>query len=271
MSMNAKKLIMVIACTAGLSIGNAYSAEFSAYQDATGDPTVMMKGPIEEGDFERLAAYLNGNPAAFLFFFMKGLYLDSPGGDVREALKIASFIEQNFIDTIVESGSTCASSCFLIFSAGSRRVMKQGAKIGVHRITLSAYELDIAKTESIVQPTAENVEKYLRRTGMPSRVLEKMNETPASSVYWVTFDWLLNEGILSAFEFRPSFIDVAAKKCGPDPIDVAIRTKIFTDLVVNRRTWVSCIVNVRLANQTKELLAKADSILRKAVKTSKNK
>jgi len=266
LEMRFKFIFNAIFSLTSLLACNAFCAEFMPYKDSTGDPTVMLKGTIEEGDFGRLAIYLNGNPAAFLFFFLKGLYLDSPGGDVREALKIAKFIEQNYIETFVESNTTCASSCFLIFSAGTRRVMKQNAKIGVHRISLQANELSIKKAESALQPASEDIGKFLARTGMPRRVLDKMNETPASSIYWIKSDWLIDEELFSSFEFRPSFVDLATKQCGADPIDEAIRTNTYTDLAAKRGTWIGCINGIRAKNLTKELLAHASFTLKQAEK-----
>jgi hypothetical protein len=253
---------------------SSYGAEFSTYVDETGDPTTKISGTINQGDFERFAVYLDSNPAALMFYFLKGVYLESPGGDVREALKFANFIENSYVNTLVEAKETCSSSCFLIFSAGTRRVLKggsgnNGAKIGVHRISLDNDDLSIKRNESVVKPASDKVETYLKKVGMPRKIIDAMNETSSSSIHWVNFDWLLKEKVLSSFEFRASFLDIASKKCGIDPIELAIKSNnIPSDLSVQRRKWIGCINDVAFVNQ-KSVINKMSVYISDVAKKSK--
>lgn len=99
---------------------------------------ILLSGEIQKGDAEKLAkaAMLLVNP-----FYPNGgvLFLDSPGGDIEESLKIASLVKALHLNTIVAGRRTlayvdkshdqsisesplhheiCASACFFIFLAG---------------------------------------------------------------------------------------------------------------------------------------------------------
>jgi hypothetical protein len=261
-----KSLSVVVFTSLVLYSTTVRGADFSTYVDETGDPTTLISGTINPGDFDRFAVYMNNKPEALLYFFAKGVYLESSGGDVREALRFAWFIENSLANTIIEAKSSCASSCFIIFSSGARRILKGGlgsnsGRIGVHRISLVSNDLDIKRNDSLVKPASDNVESYLKRVGIPRKLIDKMNETSPSSIFWADFDWLYKEDLLQSLQFRPSFLDVSEKKCGLDPLEKARSTKIFpTDLREQRLKWISCVEDVRFVNQ-KPMIKKMSSIL----------
>ena len=71
-----------------------------------------LSGEINEGDFERLKTALPE---------VRGgtLCLDSPGGSYEEALRVAEFVHENGIATLIDQGQHCYSACALIFMAGT--------------------------------------------------------------------------------------------------------------------------------------------------------
>jgi hypothetical protein len=81
-------------------------------------------GPIEEGDAEKFAALPRFDT----------LELDSPGGLVGEALKMAANMDmRGGIRTVVRPGSSCASACAMVlFVSGETRVVYMGGRIGIH-------------------------------------------------------------------------------------------------------------------------------------------
>jgi PAN domain len=94
----------------------------SAYWPA--DPVLcdlILEGDVEEGDaasLEQKFQTIVGSFNSFSFF----LCLRSPGGDLREAVKIAQFVlrtQRPSIATVIEDGQTCASACAVIFLAGN--------------------------------------------------------------------------------------------------------------------------------------------------------
>ena len=187
---------------------------------------ILISGKIVKGDFQRLGRLIDPikNWKNYNGYLLGGVYLDSLGGDVAEALRIAQLVERSFVSTWVKPGKSCLSSCFLIFSAGTRRAwFADSSRLGVHRISLVAEELNLNKYEKTTSETSQVVETFLARVGMPRKVVDKMNDTPSSEMFFLTNDWLEREGIFSTLLSRPAFLDTVEKKCGKHPLSTGTR------------------------------------------------
>ncbi len=212
------------------------------------DGRISISGPIAKGDYRKVAAFvIDPSYPERLDAFLGAVDLNSPGGDVAEAIKIAGLLDQSFAYTSVRKGGSCASACFLLWSAGVRRV--NSGTLGVHRLSWTSPSTDVRRTESAVIPAAQTVEAFLLKMGIPRRILEKMSETAPSDLFVVSDRWLIEQDIAAAVGERPTFLDVAEKKCGTNPNTIAMR--------VNRRidsrafaVWDDCADDVRVANQT---------------------
>lgn len=64
----------------------------------------------------------------------KTIELNSMGGDVFAARRIARIIRRHKIDTAVHKNAFCYSMCVLIFAAGHNRTAHETAMFGLHRI-----------------------------------------------------------------------------------------------------------------------------------------
>ncbi|WP_141135828.1 hypothetical protein [Antarctobacter heliothermus] len=53
--------------------------------------------------------------------------LNSPGGSLIEATKIAEFIESRYLGTVIEDGDSCLSACSLIFMLGTKKLGSVGS------------------------------------------------------------------------------------------------------------------------------------------------
>jgi hypothetical protein len=86
--------------------------------------TVRASGPIEAGDAAQFAALPKFNI----------LELDSPGGLVGEALRMAANMDaRGGIRTVVKPASSCASACAMVlFVSGETRVVYMGGRLGIH-------------------------------------------------------------------------------------------------------------------------------------------
>jgi len=86
---------------------------------------VLVQGEIVAGDFERfrnaLDRYGNGP-----------ILLNSNGGKVGEALRIAELVRVRQVSTHLPGKATCASACVLILAGGVIRTAEGSARIGVH-------------------------------------------------------------------------------------------------------------------------------------------
>lgn len=214
---------------------------------------LKISGPIEPGDYQKLLRSLRvrENMAAL----MVGVSLNSPGGNVSEAFKIADLIEKLYTTTNVADGNSCASSCIVLYAAGASRLIGRNGRLGVHRVTLDSPDLSVSRTTTPVKAATRNVESYLRDRGIPRKILDKMNETSSSDIYWITMRWLIEEDLYGAISYQPRFIDIASKTCGPDPIALAMRdnTRPTEQLKGKLNEWLACIDTVKDFNQEQHL------------------
>jgi hypothetical protein len=209
---------------------------------------VSISGPIERGDYQRLTRFILGS--AHRNAFLSSIYLNSPGGDVQEAMKIANLLDKSFAMTFVDENSVCASACVLIWAGGATRSLQ--GKLGVHRISLSSASVDVDRQDRVVHPASLSVESFLRRAGIPRRIIDKMNETSSSDVFMIDTRWLIEEDLIDAVSYRPAFIDIAARQCGPDPFAAAGRSGIRISREQGMK-WGTCVDDIRSANQTLHL------------------
>jgi len=210
---------------------------------------IHIEGEIVPGDAQRLADYVLATDHGERYrAFLNAVWLQSPGGDVAEAMKIARLAERALTFTFVEEGGICASACFLIWSAGASRFMDSKSKLGVHRLSLAGSSLDVRQSERAVVPAAETIGVFLAGAGIPRQVIDKMNETPSSSIFWVTTSWVRKQGIVPAMGERASFLDVAEKTCGVSPFHSAVEVNKDLDMDAAQK-WSLCSRDVRAANQ----------------------
>ena len=202
--------LAIIVCS-----GQVLAAEITVarYTDNNRPVGILISGKIVKGDFQRLGRLIDPTESwnNYRGYLIGGVHLDSPGGDVAEAMRIAQLVERSFVSTTVKPGNSCLSSCFLMFAAGTRRMWFGSSKLGVHRISLVGEELDLNKYGKTTTEVSQAVENFLVRVGTPRKLIEKMNDTPPSEMYFLSFDWLEREGIYSTLLSRPAFLDTLGK------------------------------------------------------------
>jgi hypothetical protein len=177
----------------------------------------LLSGEIQKGDADKLAK-------VFIQYagFEGLLTLDSPGGDVEEALRIASFVKALHLQTRVAGGGTCASACFFIFLAGIHHIavgtkdgrMTRGSLgyIGLHR---PYFKLDSAKrsgstdAEMRQHGVMQKSSDYLRNEDVPQRLIDLMMSRPSNDIYWMTQDDIDQLG-----DYSPGFEELLISRCG---------------------------------------------------------
>jgi len=90
-------------------------------------PVLRLTGTIAPGDDTRVAEILAGAEG------LERAALNSPGGSVRDALRIGRGLREAGLDTVVEAGDVCFSACPYLLAAGVARSAAEGAQIGVHQ------------------------------------------------------------------------------------------------------------------------------------------
>lgn len=142
----------------GLHAAAVKASDFKVSSYWPTDPVscdLILEGEIVEGDREALEKGLStilDTWNSFSFF----LCLRSPGGNMKEAIRIAQFVratQRPSIATVVEDSQTCASACALIFLAGNaparvgafpQRFLHPRGRLLYHasRLDLSGYSED---------------------------------------------------------------------------------------------------------------------------------
>ncbi|MEY4761346.1 MAG: hypothetical protein RLZZ200_1202 [Pseudomonadota bacterium] len=186
-------------------------------QDAVS--TVLLSGNIEIGDAEKFVAAV----------FSKGIYkvpveifLNSTGGNIEEARKIALIVHAARMQVSVENTYAlqeqatsfepfvCASSCFLIYAAGENRTAFSGyGKVGIHRPYFRNGLESTSKEASLLSGAHDEISALLRQYGTPTRLVEKMISVPSNQIYWLTDSDLAEIGFLS-----PAIEEIAIRECG---------------------------------------------------------
>ena len=215
------------------------AADFSVSY-ATEEAHLRMVGTIGAGDAESLVALV-------LTLASKGgveqvprlLVVDSGGGSVLEAARIASVVEllrlSTFVrgDEFVRGGSpgVCASACFLVWLAGNSRFAagnyaSTGDKlleqihaiskrtvgmVGIHRPYVDLKE---SSSASMLESQREqrlamaNLQTYLQSKNVPSGLVDKMMASSSKNIHWLTPEEI------DQLAMSPEYEELLAANCG---------------------------------------------------------
>ena len=174
---------------------------------------IKMDGTIEPGDYERLVGFVRSAP--FDFMAVGNVYLDSNGGSVAEALKIARLVKSMYKRALVSRSSICLSSCFYIYAAAVERAVNPTmAKVGIHRPYYPAAEfarLSPAQAEMRYAALDADVRAWLTVVSVPGRYIEKMFSVSSKEMYMLNENDLLEIGDAAWYE------ELTIATCGPEP------------------------------------------------------
>ncbi len=174
-------------------------------------------GEIVDGDVTRLMSLMRemtiDAPSAHIVAIM----LDSPGGQLSEGAKLADIIQSAKLTVIVGPGATCASACFLLFAAGSARIIAPDALIGVHSASEAGQE-NIASMASTIA-----MARAAAQLNVPPQIIGKMVETTPNRVAWLTRDDLaLMDVHIVAPDQQAAAPPAPAPAPSPPPAEVGI-------------------------------------------------
>jgi hypothetical protein len=132
---------------------------------------VALGGPIERGELRIFLEVVNSAQPDIII-------LDSPGGNLGEALDIAKEIQERGLNTFIYGKGHCASACALLFLAGSTKYARPGAMIGLHSGSLFDGTPD--------QQATMLMALFFIRIGAPAHIVDRIFDTPPSEMYWLT-------------------------------------------------------------------------------------
>ncbi len=104
--------------------------------------------------------------------------LDSPGGDVVEAVAIGRTIYQNYMMTAVRPGHECVSACVFVLMAGAVHYPADGSRIGVHRPLLASWShMSSAEAHAKYDSLMDYLRQYFAELGVADRAYDIMMRT----------------------------------------------------------------------------------------------
>lgn len=138
---------------------------------------LTFKGEIVRGDARKLAQVLIDNGPSISL-----INLNSPGGNVAEAIEIGEMIKALRIDTTVQKNAKCASACFFMWMNGSMRKAgwvgsRSFGTVGLHRPyfhTLQNSNASLSAQNSLMA----RVSNYLDSKVIPRRFAKLLNSRP---------------------------------------------------------------------------------------------
>jgi hypothetical protein len=153
------------------------------------DGILELTGTIDIGAADRFAKEVAARGS-----YVKTVALNSPGGSVADALAIGRLLREKGFDTSVSPGALCASSCPLIFSAGTKRSATAQSAIGVHQIYSAMPDVQPAGLRASgmamidAQKTTAEITRYLADMGIDPILWVHALETPPDRLYYFSAD-----------------------------------------------------------------------------------
>lgn len=143
-----------------ISTISAQTAQFT--QGENPDCKIQMRGPILKGDLEKFqqAERQYHDEDIYESSVNNTICLDSPGGSLAEAAKIAAYFYKKGVGTVIHDGQSCLSACSFIFMLGMaqgdevqfvNRSMHPNATLGFHRPELLLDESKDYKGSAVIK------------------------------------------------------------------------------------------------------------------------
>lgn len=152
-------------------------------------------GRIEPGTAQAFAQFIEGQAGE-----IKTLYLHSPGGSVSDALAMSKLIREKKIVTVVGNNAYCASSCPIVLSGGTRRLIGKTAWVGVHQVFAADPQSGgggLATGLSQGQTISARVQQHLVDMGISPEAWLHAMRTPSDQLYVFTTEEMLRYKLAS--------------------------------------------------------------------------
>ncbi len=178
------RLIFVTYAITALTVIQANAMDISITPN-NGSFFIEAAGAIEAGDRVKLVTAMDKIP---LTSKLIAVAVSSPGGSIFEAEKMAVTIRSSGVSVVVPPNRVCASACFLLFAAATRRYAFPSSLIGVHSASENGQET--LNSMGFTTALARDAASY----GMPEAILGRMVTTAPGQIAWLTHDELVSAG-----------------------------------------------------------------------------
>ncbi len=168
-------------------------ASVSVVSDGAGDApaAIRIQSGIRKGDYaafmdavDRVNGTVKGRINGVPFITVE---LNSPGGDVVEALEIGRAIYQRYIMTVVRGGDECVSACVFILLAGAVHTPANSAAIGVHRPLLVSWRnMSATDARAKYEALMAYLRSYFIELGIDPAAYDLMMRTSSSGMHYLS-------------------------------------------------------------------------------------
>lgn len=194
---------------------------------------VSLSGPIDAGLTNRVHASFARDGLTAV-----AIYLDSPGGDLGEALKLGRLLRETGLETRIgkavpegmeheqaPEGGQCDSACAYVFMGGEKRSLSEGQQLGLHRFWVPGGQIDGESAQII----AGQLVTYMVEMGIDPRVFRAASEMGRDQMLMIgpteaeTFDLVTRSGYDALFlEPYKGGVIASSKRVDPTgPYDLA--------------------------------------------------
>ena len=236
------KATLIAASVAANLAGTAHGATFQRVPDSTGNVYIRIVGELMIGDLVRMGEWTKTMPANDQII---GFMFNSPGGNILEGARFATMIHDMRVSTYVSDDQVCASACFLMWAAGSHRMVAPTASLGIH----SASDYNDNETIDAMGVTLGTI-RMLKTYGVPDAVLGRLATTKPGEMVWLHPKDLTAMNVETVESLAVTTSSPAPPTTTATPMDGA--TQAFTQGRVDRQAYEIWITSLPQGSQTKD-------------------
>jgi hypothetical protein len=149
--------------------------------------TMYIHGRIEIGDAEIIADAIKTSRR------LRGIILNSPGGNPYEGAKLTELVMGYSFDTGVTKGGMCNSACFMLWAAGKNKYVYPDSMVGIHSASQkSADNSNISQETQFSMVTTMLMARAYGMLNVPYYLIGVMVTTPSNDIYKLTPQDLAN-------------------------------------------------------------------------------
>lgn len=124
---------------------------------------------------------------------VRTLILDSEGGSIDDALKIADLVRQHELTIVVPT--KCSSACVLIAAASHHLVATKNANFGFHQASMFG-KSNSEFSQFWSKSATHTLVTELARSGIPKSILDVAKEVPPTDMYYVSAIEMHRKGVV---------------------------------------------------------------------------
>ncbi|MEQ8482280.1 MAG: hypothetical protein RIC18_16650 [Hoeflea sp.] len=171
-----RSLLKLIALSGFITFKSVFAADISSPDTETGigsdQSVIQISGELAVADILAFKQISKSLPPQTI------VRLNSPGGSLLAGIEIGKIIASSGFATSVSD--TCASSCALIWLAGTPRILTPSARVGFHL----AYKSDMDQTESGAGNAL--VGSYVTNLGFGDNVVRYITSAAPDDMQWLS-------------------------------------------------------------------------------------